>query len=100
MKEVHLTLWDLAHREIIDLIDDARHEADWICLKASERNEEDHVWLLSDEQLWSCSCRNCDRHASLRFWIDSRRKSEVELEKLGVAPPARMPSWWKFGPKA
>jgi hypothetical protein len=98
MKEAHLTIWDLAHREIIDLLDEARHEADWICL--GNVTEFEHVWLLSADQLAACGCRNCDRHASLRFWVESRRKAETELEKLGVAPPARMPSWWSFGPKA
>jgi hypothetical protein len=100
MKEVHLKLWQVAHREIIEILDESRHEADWICLEATAAGREDHVWALTAEALAACECRNCALHASLRFWVESRRRAEVELEKLGVAPPARMPNWWSFGPKA
>jgi hypothetical protein len=97
MKEVHLKLWQVSHREIIDLLDLMQHEADWICLSDGASMGE-HVWLLSGEQLQACGCRNCELHAHLRFWVDSRRKAEDELQKLGCDGPRS--KQWKFGPQA
>jgi len=83
MKEIHLMLWGLAHREICELLDQLPHEADWICL-GNLPQEMGRVWLLTADQLQDCGCRNCELHASLRFWVDSRRKAEIELERLGM----------------
>lgn len=92
MKEVHLRLWDVAHREIIEILDMLPYEADWVCLNFFER-----VWLLTADQLEACGCQNCDRHARLRFWVSERRKAEVELEKLGCDRPRSRS--WAFGPQ-
>jgi len=79
MKEIHLMLYKLAMREIVEILDDSPNDADLICGVDGER-----VWQLSDELLQTCDCQNCDRHARLRFWLKSRREAEVELEKLGM----------------